>query len=147
MPRYLTFGTAAAFLLERMENSITSPDIAQAVSGWPSLGVIPSLNRKIVKKGMLRLPGENGAEIPARNAKSLSSWWRPRSQVAEGFRSVLTSILLSWLDSPPKILLVTSALSQVKRLLAPTSPPPWPRVVVACCSSRPTCAVPASRRL
>ena len=62
-PRYLTFGIAAAFLLERMDNSITSPDIAQAVSRWPFLGVVPLLNRKIAKKGMLRLPGENDAEV------------------------------------------------------------------------------------
>ena len=37
----LTLGTGAAFLLDRMDNSISSPEVADAVSGWPSLGMIP----------------------------------------------------------------------------------------------------------
>ncbi len=36
-------GTLAAFLMDRMNNSITSPEIIDAVSGWPSLGIIPAL--------------------------------------------------------------------------------------------------------
>ena len=37
---------------------------------------------------------------------------RPRSQVAEAFRAVRTSILLSSMEKPPKVLMVTSALPQ-----------------------------------
>ncbi len=37
---------------------------------------------------------------------------RPRSKVAESFRAVRTSILLSSIDAPPKTMLVTSALPE-----------------------------------
>ncbi len=39
----LMLGTVAAFVIDRMNNSITSPEIIDAVSGWPSLGIIPSM--------------------------------------------------------------------------------------------------------
>ncbi|MGC2108285.1 MAG: polysaccharide biosynthesis tyrosine autokinase [Candidatus Korobacteraceae bacterium] len=106
----LMLGTIAAFVIERMNNSITSPEIIDAVSGWPSLGIIPSTREssKVARKGGdLMLPSKEGkGEIP------LVVVSRPRSKVAESFRAVRTSILLSSIDSPPKTMLVTSALPE-----------------------------------
>jgi capsular exopolysaccharide synthesis family protein len=105
----LMLGTVAAFVLERMNNSITSPEIIDAVSGWPSLGIIPSLqsSRGSRKGGELALPLKD-----ADQGGPLVVVSRPRSKVAESFRAVRTSILLSSIDSPPKTMLVTSALPE-----------------------------------
>ena len=104
----LMLGTVAAFMIERMNNSITSPEIIDAVSGWPSLGIIPStVNGSKGKGGELVLPAKD-ADVTA----PLVVVSRPRSKVAESFRAVRTSILLSSIDSPPKTMLVTSALPE-----------------------------------
>ncbi|MGB8888949.1 MAG: polysaccharide biosynthesis tyrosine autokinase [Candidatus Korobacteraceae bacterium] len=106
----LMLGTVAAFVMERTNNSITSPEIIDAVSGWPSLGVIPSTQespRSLRKGSSLVLQSkETDSEGP------LVVVSRPRSKVAESFRAVRTSILLSSIDSPPKTMLVTSALPE-----------------------------------
>jgi polysaccharide biosynthesis transport protein len=106
----LMLGTVAAFVMERSNNSITSPEIIDAVSGWPSLGIIPCTQenaRGLRKAGSLAVQSKD-----ADSGGPLVVVSRPRSKVAESFRAVRTSILLSSIDAPPKILLVTSALPE-----------------------------------
>jgi polysaccharide biosynthesis transport protein len=104
----LMFGTIAAFLIDRANNSITSLEVIDAVSGWPSLGIIPSLHSKNSAKSgdlVLQPPGSDPTA-------PLVVVARPRSKVAESFRAVRTSILLSSIDTPPKTMLVTSSLPE-----------------------------------
>jgi succinoglycan biosynthesis transport protein ExoP len=103
-------GTVAAFVMERTNNSITSPEIIDAVSGWPSLGIIPSTQES--PKGLRKAGSLAVASKDADSGGPLVVVSRPRSKVAESFRAVRTSILLSSIDAPPKILLVTSALPE-----------------------------------
>jgi succinoglycan biosynthesis transport protein ExoP len=104
-------GIGLAFLLESLDNTVRTPEQAEAVSGLPSLGVVPQFLR--VDKARLQpatLSLAHG-ESPTRRAE-LIAHVRPNSEAAECYRSLRTSILLSALDSPPKVLLVTSPLPQ-----------------------------------
>lgn len=108
-------GVALAFVLEAMDTTVRTPEQAEIVSGLPSLGVIPlSLNgsRPFLNGSKPFLSGRpfliGGS--PALSME-LITHKRPQSQIAESFRSLRTSILLSGsFESRPKVLLITSAL-------------------------------------
>jgi polysaccharide biosynthesis transport protein len=95
-------GIALAFVLEALDTTVRTPEQAEIVSGLPSLGIIPlSLNEG--------KPFLSGRQPPF--AMELITKKRPQSQIAESFRSLRTSILLSAsFESRPQVLLVTSAL-------------------------------------
>jgi polysaccharide biosynthesis transport protein len=95
-------GIALAFVLEAVDTTVRTPEQAEIVSGLPSLGIIPlSLNG-----GKPFLTGRQPSF-----AMELITKKRPQSQIAESFRSLRTSILLSSsFESRPQVLLVTSAL-------------------------------------
>jgi capsular exopolysaccharide synthesis family protein len=106
----LSCGVGLAFLLETLDNSVRTSEQAEAVSGLPCLGVVPQFLRADTPR--LR-SGELGLAKGATTRKAeLIAHLRPKSEVAECYRSLRTSILLSALDAPPKVLLVTSALPQ-----------------------------------
>jgi len=101
-------GVGLAFVIETLDNTVRTPEQVQMLSALPSLGLIP-----LRAKYRLRLPGngKNGsngqsADIPI----GLISLARPKSELAESFRSLRTSILLSASGAPPKVLTVSSAL-------------------------------------
>jgi polysaccharide biosynthesis transport protein len=101
-------GVGLAFVIETLDNTVRTPEQVQMLSALPSLGLIP-----LKPKYRLRLKGngKNGsngssADIPV----ALISLVRPKSELAESFRSLRTSILLSSSGAPPKVLTVSSAL-------------------------------------
>src|SRR5215472_16730352 len=101
-------GVALAFVLEAMDTTVRTPEQAEIVSGLPSLGVIPlSLSgSKPFLRGRPFLIGDSPS-----SGMELITHKRPQSQIAESFRSLRTSILLSGsFKSRPKVLLITSAL-------------------------------------
>jgi succinoglycan biosynthesis transport protein ExoP len=99
----LSGGIGLAFLLESLDNTVRTPDQAELASGWPSLGVVP----QFLRADTVRQPAKLSlAKV------DLIAHHRPNSEAAESYRSLRTSILLSSLDSPPKVLLVTSPLPQ-----------------------------------
>jgi succinoglycan biosynthesis transport protein ExoP len=104
----LTSGVGLAFLLEGLDNTVRTTEQAQAISGLPPLGMIP-LGSKTAREGSaskrLMLASSN-------EAVELITHARPQSQMAEAYRSLRTSLLLSHLGAPPKIIMVTSALPQ-----------------------------------
>ncbi|HLX85528.1 MAG TPA: polysaccharide biosynthesis tyrosine autokinase [Terriglobales bacterium] len=116
IPRNLSFalvlgvisGVGLAFLLENMDNTVRTPEQATAISGLPSLGMIPLGSR----------PGGRGANAKrlaltaAREVVETVTQIRPQSQMAESYRALRTSLLLSNLGAPPKIIMVTSARPQ-----------------------------------
>jgi len=102
----LSSGIGLAFLLEGLDNTVRTPEQAQAISGLPSLGMIP-LGSKI--------PGESGTKqglvvASSKEPVELITQARPQSQMAESYRALRTSLLLTSLGAPPKIILITSAL-------------------------------------
>jgi len=98
-------GIGFAFVLEALDTTVRTPEQVEIVSGLPSLGIIPL---------SMRLNGASRPFLAASLGSSsmeLITHKRPQSQIAESFRSLRTSILLSGsFDSRPKVVLITSAL-------------------------------------
>jgi polysaccharide biosynthesis transport protein len=106
----LACGIGLAFLLESLDTSIRNMEELSSISTLPALGTIPlSLsNNGSLRKRLKTMPSETErAESPA-----LVSFARPKSEAAEAYRALRTSILLSSFGAPPKVILVTSALPQ-----------------------------------
>ena len=83
----LSGGIGLAFLLESLDNTVRTPEQAEVASGWPSLGVVPQF---------LRADTRNSQAAKLSLAKAeLVAYHRPKSEAAESYRSLRTSILLS----------------------------------------------------
>jgi exopolysaccharide transport family protein len=104
----ITSGVGLAFLLEGMDNTVRTTEQAQMISALPSLGMIP-LGSKSSNNG-------NGnkrlALTSSKEVFELVTQVRPQSQMAESYRALRTSLLLSNLGAPPKVIMVTSARPQ-----------------------------------
>lgn len=100
----LTSGIGLAFLLEGVDNTVRTPEQAQAISGLPSLGMIPlgSKGTAETKQGLMVSSSKEVVELITQS--------RPQSQMAESYRALRTSLLLTSLGAPPKTILITSAL-------------------------------------
>jgi polysaccharide biosynthesis transport protein len=116
IPRNLLFasvlgvisGVGLAFLLENLDNTVRTPEQAQAISGLPSLGMIP-LGSKSTSRGAA---GKRLALTASKEVVETVTQVRPQSQMAESYRALRTSLLLSNLGAPPKVIMVTSARPQ-----------------------------------
>jgi len=104
----LTSGIALAFLLENMDNTVRTTEQAQIISALPALGMIP-LGSKSSNNGSRPKRPELTS---SREAVELVTQARPQSQMAESYRALRTSLLLSNLGAPPKVIMVTSARPQ-----------------------------------
>jgi succinoglycan biosynthesis transport protein ExoP len=91
-------GVILAFILESLDNGLRSVAEIEAISGLPSLALIPRSRRTGAPVSDLT--------IAQRNVGALSS---PKSQFTEAFRALRTSLLLSTAGSLPKVILLTSA--------------------------------------
>jgi len=104
----ITSGVGLAFLLESMDNTVRTTEQAQVISGLPSLGMIP-LGSKSANTG----DGNRQMSLTSsREAVELVTQARPQSQMAESYRALRTSLLLSSLGAPPKVIMVTSSRPQ-----------------------------------
>ena len=104
----LTSGIGLAFLLENMDNTVRTTEQAQVISGLPPLGMIPLGSKSIAEAtGTKRL-----GVASSREAVELVTQSRPHSQMAESYRALRTSLLLSNLGTPPKVVMITSARPQ-----------------------------------
>ncbi len=116
IPRNLSFalllgvisGVGLAFLLESMDNTVRTPEQSQALSCLPSLGMIP-LGSKTDSYGVT---GKRLALTASPEVVETVTQARPQSQMAESYRALRTSLLLSNLGAPPKVIMVTSARPQ-----------------------------------
>jgi polysaccharide biosynthesis transport protein len=104
----LTTGVGLAFLLEAVDNTVRTPEQAQVISALPSLGMIP-----LGSKTNTEVSGKQRLSVTSsKEAVELITQSRPQSQMAESYRALRTSLLLTSLGAPPKVILVTSALPQ-----------------------------------
>lgn len=90
----LVIGVALAALIEHLDHGFRSADELEKIAGVSALGLIPAVNAKTI--GKLTLPDYIVQ--------------KPRSTFAESLRTVHTGILLSNVDNPPKVILVTSSV-------------------------------------
>jgi capsular exopolysaccharide synthesis family protein len=104
----LASGVGLAFVLEALDSSVRTTEQAQMISGLASLGMIP-LGSKSTREG------SNPKRLvltTSKEAVELVTQVRPQSQMAESYRALRTSLLLSSLGAPPKVIMITSALPQ-----------------------------------
>jgi exopolysaccharide transport family protein len=103
----LTSGIGLAFLLEGIDNTVRTPEQAQAISTLPSLGMIPLGSRNNLESSSRSLTVASSKEVVELITQS-----RPQSQMSEAYRALRTSLLLTSVGAPPKLILITSALPQ-----------------------------------
>jgi polysaccharide biosynthesis transport protein len=107
----LAGGIGLAFLLESLDRTVRNAEEVSAVSMLPALAVIPlqlASNSGNMVKQLKTVPDED--EPP--KLTTLIAHDRPKSEAAEAYRALRTSILLSSFGAPPKVILVTSPLPQ-----------------------------------
>jgi len=103
-------GIAAAFALEAVDSTVRTPDQAQSLSGLPVMAAIPMKLAASAAKGQagpLAVASRHGVRPAA-----LVVHLEPHSEIAEAYRTLRTSILLSSAGRPPRVILFTSALPQ-----------------------------------
>ena len=105
----LACGFGLAFTLESLDTSVRTIEEVSAVSTLSVLGTIPL---QLPANGSLRKRMKIASIEVETTGSSLITYARPRSEVAEAYRSLRTSILLSSYGAPPKVILVTSAAPQ-----------------------------------
>ena len=109
----LAGGVTFAFLLEILDNTVRTPEQVESISALPALGIVPLNHRELnlLSKGNQQ-KSLTGKAAQSKSKVGLIAHARPKSGIAESYRALRTSILLSSLGSPPKVILITSALPQ-----------------------------------
>ncbi|MFQ5777830.1 MAG: GumC family protein [Terriglobia bacterium] len=97
-------GIALAFFREYFDNTVKTPDEVERYSGLPTLAVVPLAEDKAPGRFRLTQPARNNNKTPV----ALATYKRPQSGMAEAFRSLRTSVLLSFPERSPRLLLITS---------------------------------------
>ncbi|MBZ5670088.1 MAG: polysaccharide biosynthesis tyrosine autokinase [Acidobacteriia bacterium] len=102
----LIFGVTLAFVREALDSSVRSTEEAERLINAPALAIIP-----VDRDGYRRkqLPTDRPGSSSGSDGVGLAVLKRPSSHMAESFRSLRTSVLLSTAPRPPQTLLVTSA--------------------------------------
>ncbi len=101
-----------AFFLEAINDTLQTSEDMETFSGFPSLGAVPhfQLEGTIAKQS-----DAGGRKIPSRLITILA----PESLAAESFRGIRSSIMLSSVDRPSKVLVITSSfMSEGKSTLS-----------------------------
>ncbi|PYS97863.1 MAG: hypothetical protein DMF63_18530 [Acidobacteria bacterium] len=103
------FGMGLALFLEYLDDTIRSTEEIETYLQLPALAAIPTIDS--IPKRRLLLVGASNEEVedPGNNSELLISA-DSRSALAEAYRQLRTSILLSTAGHAPKSLLITSSL-------------------------------------
>ena len=92
-------GIVVAFLMESLDTGLRSIAEIESITELPSLAIIPRARRSSVDQA--------GTLTTAQ--RNIGILTQPKSQFAEAFRSLRTSLLLSTAGHPPKFIVLTSA--------------------------------------
>jgi capsular exopolysaccharide synthesis family protein len=105
-------GFTTAFIADSLDRTVRDPLDVEETTGTPVIGVIPSLEESAKPYGLKRRK-ETKTEVTAENPGKKPIWilTHPESAVAESFRALRTSIMLSRAGGGPKIILVTSCIA------------------------------------
>jgi hypothetical protein len=102
------FGMGLALFLEYLDDTIRTTEEIETLLGLPALAAIPRID-SLPKKRLLLVGGNDDGES-ANPTTELLIHNDSRSSLAEAYRQLRTSILLSTAGHAPKSLLVTSSL-------------------------------------
>jgi succinoglycan biosynthesis transport protein ExoP len=107
----LILGIALAFAREAVDNTVKGAWEVEKLVSAPALAIIP-MSGTVRRRPSYRFPflrKSPGQRVNNNRFVELAVMTDPNSAVAEAFRTLRTSILLSTAERPPQILLVTSA--------------------------------------
>ncbi len=116
----LAGGIGLAFVLEFLDNTLKNPEEAENYLRLPNLGVVPefsSINgkslygpRELSRQLSLDHNSHDSPALPP--GKELVTSHGSYSSIGEAYRNIRTALLLSRAGGPPKITLITSAMSR-----------------------------------
>lgn len=101
------FGMGLALFLEYLDDTIRTVEEIESLLQLPALAAIPTIESIPKRKLLLVGSTDETDEVPN---SELLIYSDPRSGLAEAYRQLRTSVLLSTAGHPPKSLLVTSSL-------------------------------------
>ena len=100
--------------LERLDNTLKTPEEVEGYLGLPYLGIVPDfsgfINHRYAPRKLLHMLPRILRSSVSKNELALVSSHHPRAVVTEAYRSVRTAILLSRAGEPPKTILFTSGM-------------------------------------
>lgn len=108
-------GMGIAYLIESIDNRVSSLTEVEEITGFAVIGVIPEFEREQrERRARLREKSESQQLMKASNGdlRDSSAWvlTHPNSIAAEAFRSLRTAVFLSKAGGVPKTILVTSCI-------------------------------------
>ena len=104
-------GIASTFAAESLDNLIQSPEEVETLTGVPLFGMIPHIKGILPRSEPMKATGQGGEPHGNESRRSsLVTVLRPNSQASEGFRSLRTALLLASAGTPPKTVLIASAV-------------------------------------
>jgi capsular exopolysaccharide synthesis family protein len=115
----LMLGVGLAFLLEYTDDTWSSPEEAEQISGVPTLAAIPEERVAKGKKGtklvhfsrrseLRRTQRKDESSGPGELAGRLATVLDPMSAASEAYRTLRTNLLYAFVDEPPKVIVLTS---------------------------------------
>jgi succinoglycan biosynthesis transport protein ExoP len=109
----LAAGVGLAFFLDYLDNTIKTVEDVSQYAQLPALGVIPAMGGRNIRKLAGVKKGGSTALAKSSNGGALTmpgqiAALESRSSVAEAYRVLRTSVMLSSAGGPPKMILVTS---------------------------------------
>ena len=103
------FGAGLALFLEYLDDTIRTTEEVENFLRLPALAAIPTIE-SMPKRRLLLVGGNSNDDEEAKPSSELLINTDPRSSLAEAYRQLRTSILLSTAGHAPKSLLITSSL-------------------------------------
>jgi len=104
----LVFGCGLALFLEYLDDTVRTTEDVENILRLPALAVIPTIDTAQKRKLLAAGAGGENQNNPGRSELLISN--DSRSALAEAYRQLRTSILLSTAGHAPKSLLVTSSV-------------------------------------
>ena len=146
----LMLGVGVAFLLEFLDRTVKSgEEVTNLRSADAGRGAHPGHDGDKTNGSGRRKKPERKPEPPDDAVDPIYAvcYEDSKSLVAEAYRSVRTSLLLSGAGEPPRTVVVSSASpGRARPPRRSTSPSPWPSWAGGCCWWTPTCAARKSTR-
>ena len=118
-------GVGLALLFDHLDNSVKSHEDVEKATGMATLGIVPAFSQNGFSRGYgygygarrgvkVKIEGVKAAEMAEPEVKSIEliAHLSPKSNLAESYRTIRTSLLLSSADKKPKSIVVTSALPE-----------------------------------
>jgi polysaccharide biosynthesis transport protein len=100
-------GCVLAFLIESIDDTLQTSEEVESFASLPSLAAIPHIAYEV--GGRKEIPKRKSVAGYLAAKQTLTSLLDPKSSCAEAYRGMRSSLLLSSIDNPPRIISVTSA--------------------------------------